>query len=67
MWMDGSCDVVSLWVSWVVDVFDHGVDVHTASFENPPWVEKTQLKHRAQIKLSVSGKNLLSVTPELKS
>lgn len=42
--MDGSCDVVSLRVSWVVDVSDHGVDVHTPSFKNPPWWERTQFE-----------------------
>lgn len=66
MWMDGSCDVASLRVSWVVDVFDHRVDVHTPSFENPPWWERARLQHRVPITLSVLDRNLQSVTPELK-
>lgn len=34
--MNGCCDVVSLSVSRVVDVFDHGIHIHITSFKNSP-------------------------------
>lgn len=32
--MNGCCDVVTLTVSWVVDVFDHGEHIHKSSIKN---------------------------------